>query len=290
MRSDEGAYLVDGPVLVAEALAAGVELRSLYVEVDATRPAVHRVVDEARRAGVRVREVVPGALAKVLDLGSPQSLVAVASQQLQPLDGVLAAASATGRPLMVLVDVADPGNVGTLVRTAEAAGGAGCVLVGSCADLFNPKTVRATAGALFRVPVATAADLASLQRAARAHDVTLVGTVGDRGSSPESVVLAGSVAIVIGSEAHGLPADAVALCDRLVTIPMDGGVESLNAAVAGSVVAFEAARQRRAGSGPGPAQDRSGRRTTAVGHNDDPVATGRPPSGRPAPEHGSPTR
>jgi TrmH family RNA methyltransferase len=290
VRSDEGTFLVDGPVLVAEALAAGVELRSLYVEVDAPRPAVQRVVDEAHRAGVRVREVVPGALAKVLDLGSPQSVVAVAPQQLHALDGVLADASASARPLLVLVDVADPGNVGTLVRTAEAAGGAGCVLVGSCADLFNPKTVRATAGALFRVPVATADDLAVLQHAARAHDVALVGTVGAQGSSPESVPLAGPVAILIGSEAHGLPADAVARCDRLVTIPMEGRVESLNAAVAGSVVAFEAARQRRAGSAAGSAEDRSGGRTTAVGHNDDPVATGRPPLGRPAPEHGSPTR
>lgn len=290
MRSDEGAYLVDGPVLLAAALEAGVAVRTVYVEADAARPSVDDVVGAAQRAGVRVREVVPGALEKVLDLGAPQSVVAVVDQRTESLEQVANAARSAGRPLMVLVDVSDPGNVGTLVRTAEAAGCAGAVLVGSCADLFNPKTVRATAGALFRVPVASVAGLDELRTEGERQDIVLVGTVGAHGEAPEDVALDGCVAIVVGNEAHGLSAASVALCDRLLSIPMDGGIESLNVAVAGSVVAFEAARQRRRGPAGGPTPDRSGGRTTAVGHNDDPVASGRPSPGSPAPEHGSPPR
>ena len=290
MRSDEGAYLVDGPVLLAEALAAGASVRSVYVEVDALRPVVRDAVEAAAGAGVRIREVTPGALAKVLDLGTPQSVVAVVGQRIAGAGEVVAAATGQGRPLLVLADVADPGNVGTLVRTAEAAGCAGAVLVGTCADLHNPKTVRATAGALFRLPVATAADLGSLAALLAERGVALVGTVGATGTPPEDVPLDGAVAVLVGSEAHGLPDDALARCDRLVSIPMEGRVESLNAAVAGSVVLFEAARQRRSvGSGSGAA-DRSGGGTTDVGHNDDPVTAGDPSPARPAPEHGRPPR
>ena len=289
MRSAEGAYLVDGPVLLAEALASGASVRGVYVEPDAARPAVGDVVDAATAAGVRVREVVPGALAKVLDLGSPQSVVAVVDQQPAECADVVATAAAERRPLLALVEVADPGNVGTLVRTAEAAGCVGVVLVGSCADLFNPKTVRATAGAVFRVPVAPAADLEQLRAPSR-HDVRLVGTVGDAGPPPECVALDGAAVIVVGSEAHGLSAGSVAACDELVTIPMHGSVESLNAAVAGSVVAFEAARQRRSPGAAAETSDRSGGATTSVGHNDDPVIAGDTTPGRPAPEHGRPPR
>jgi TrmH family RNA methyltransferase len=237
-----------------------------------------------------VREVVPGALAKVLDLGTPQSVVAVVDQQPAECADVVATAAAERRPLLALVEVADPGNVGTLVRTAEAAGCVGVVLVGSCADLFNPKTVRATAGAVFRVPVAPAADLEQLRAAASRHDVRLVGTVGDVGAPPECVALDAAAVIVVGSEAHGLSAGSVAACDELVTIPMHGSVESLNAAVAGSVVAFEAARQRRSPGAAAARSDRSGGATTSVGHNDDPVTAGDTTPGRPAPEHGRPPR
>ena len=286
MRSAEGAYLVDGPVLLAEALDSGASVRGVYVEVDPARPTVRDAVDAAAAAGVRVRDVVPGALAKVLDLGTPQSVVAVVDQEPAECADLVAAAAAAGRPLLALVEVADPGNVGTLVRTAEAAGCVGVVLVGNCADPFNPKTVRATAGALFRVPVAPVADLTLLRDLAVRHGVRLVGTVGDVGIPPEAASLAGAAAIVVGGEAHGLSVESVAACDELVTIPMQGRVESLNAAVAGSVVAFESARQRRSVAEGSATVDRSGDATTSVGHNDDPVTTGDPSPERPAPEHG----
>jgi TrmH family RNA methyltransferase len=290
VRSAEGVYLVDGPVLLSEALEADAIVRTVYVERDAARGAVHAAVDAAAGAGVRVREVLPGALAKVLDLTTPQDVVAVVERTEAALGDLVAEAAGTGRPMLVLEAVADPGNVGTLVRSAEASGCVGVVLVGACADRFNPKTVRSTAGAIFRVPVAEIADIDELAEASSAAGIAVVGAAGGTGQLPERCELRGAVALLIGSEAHGLSAAARGRCDRTVAIPMEGRVESLNAAVAGSVLAFEAARQRRAADGAATLADPSGGTTTVVGHDDRPVATGSPRSERPAPEHGSPPR
>jgi TrmH family RNA methyltransferase len=289
VRSEHASFLVDGPVLLAEALDAGVDVRAVYVEADAAASTVS-LVEAASAAGARAQQVVPGALASVLDLQAPQAVVAVVAQSLVTSADVVRGAAAAHRPVLVLVDVADPGNVGTLVRTAEAAGCAGVVLAGSCADLFNPKTVRATAGALFRVPVAAVGEVDAVLDELDGAGLVVAATVGGSGAAPESVDLAGAVALLVGSEAHGLAASVLERCDVRVSVPMEGRLESLNAAVAGSVVAFDAARQRRAVRAASGGDQRSGEPTAAVGHNDDPVATDPTPRGRAAPEHGSPPR
>ena len=277
-------------MLLAEALDAAVGVRTVYVEPDAAGDDVAEVVARARAAGVTVRDVVPGALAKVLDLVTPRPVVAVVDQHPVALSEVVDAAVDAQRPLLVLVDVADPGNVGTLVRVAEAAGCAGVVLVGACADLHNPKTVRATAGAVFRVPTASADEPHGALAMLRDAGVAVLGTAGGGGVAPERAALGGAAAVVVGSEAHGLAPDVLAACEQLVTIPMEGAVESLNAAVAGAAMAFEAARQRRAGGTATPGAQRSGPGTAPLGHNDDPVAPGQPEGLAAAPEHGSPPR
>jgi len=277
-------------VLLAEALDAEAGVRTVYVEPDTAGDDVLDVVSRARAAGVAVRDVVPGALAKVLDLVTPRPVVAVVDQRLVAPADVIDAALGALRPVLVLVDVADPGNVGTLVRVAEAAGCAGVVLVGACADLHNPKTVRATAGAVFRVPTASADEPHAVLAMLRDAGVAVVGTAGGGGVAPEQADLGGAVVVVVGSEAHGLAPDVLAACDQLVSIPMDGAVESLNAAVAGAALAFEAARQRRAGGTVAPGAQRSGPGTAPLGHNDDPVAPGQPEGLAEAPEHGSPPR
>ena len=243
MRSEEGAYLVDGPVLVTEALDADVELSALYVEPDALADAV---VWTARDAGVPVREVTRDALRKVLDLGTPQSMVAVAAMRTHRPDELLDVAMRLARPLVVLCELADPGNAGTLVRIAEAAGCAGLLTTPRTVDLHNPKTVRAAAGALFRLPVAESVDVDDLLDRAAARGVPTWSTVARGGDELGTTSLLGPGLLLLGSEAHGLPDDLVARCTGALTIPMEGRVESLNAAVAGAVVLFEAVRQRRA--------------------------------------------
>lgn len=269
-------FLVDGPVLLAEALRAGAELDEVYAEPDALDDPSVRA---AAAAGVSLHEVAPGGLAKVLDLRSPRGVVAVVRSTRSGLDEVLGRALREGRPVLVLVSLQDPGNVGTLVRVAEATGCAGVVLTTGSVDLHNPKTVRATAGSVFRVPVVEAVGLDDVLAGCRANGLPVVATVGRGGSAPEDARLGGAVAVLVGAEAQGLPDDVVAACDDTVTLPMEGRVESLNAAVAGSAVLFEAARCRRTGDAPATAADRAaiptGGRSVELGHNDPPMEASR---------------
>ena len=219
------------------------EVESLYVEPEALN---HEAVWAARAAEITIREVTRGALKKVLDLGSPQDMVAVARQRGATLPEVVVAAVQAARPLLVLVELQDPGNAGTLIRVAEAAGCAGVVLTERTVDLYNPKTVRAAAGALFRVAAVTEARIDEVLSACSVAGLPTWATVVDAGVLIDDAPLSGAGAFLVGSEAHGLSAGVVGRCQVPLTIPMDGRGESLNAAVAGSVVLFEAARQRRA--------------------------------------------
>ncbi len=265
--------------MLAEALDSGVDLEAVYVEPGALD---HEVVWAARDAGVRVRDTTEGALAKVLDLDAPQRMVAVATRSRARLDDVVRAAVDARRPLLVLAGLADPGNVGTLVRVAEAAGCAGVLLGPNTADLYNPKTVRATAGAVFRVPVVAVEDLVDVLVGLAEQGVRTVATTGAlEAPAPEDAALTEAVALVIGNEAHGLPTELLDACAASVRIPMEGRVESLNAAVAGAVVLFEAARQRRAARGAADGEP-NGHPGAAVGHNvdpDDAHRTGAPADG-----------
>lgn len=237
-RLEAGQFVVDGPTLVAEALEAGAGVVEVYVEPGA--PA--HVVDAARAAGVPVREVAPGALAKATSPVTPQPVAALAAFPAPPSEEVLRGL------VLVLVGVADPGNAGTLVRVAEASGASAVVSCADAVDLWNPKCVRASAGSLFRVPVVLAGDAHDALRRLRAAGMTIVATALDGAADLDDVDLRGDVAVLLGNEAHGLPHDVVAGADVAVRVPMAGRVESLNVAMTGTVVAFEAARQRRGGA------------------------------------------
>jgi TrmH family RNA methyltransferase len=154
------------------------------------------------------------------------------------------------------VGIQDPGNAGTLIRVAEATGCVGVLLSAGSVDVWNPKVVRASAGSILRVPVVEGLESDELLAVARGSELRSVGTTATGGSPPESLDLSGAVMLLVGSEAHGLPEGMVGELELRATIPMQGEVESLNAAVAGSLLAFEAARQRRgAASGGSPETD-----------------------------------
>ncbi|MCB0977944.1 MAG: RNA methyltransferase, partial [Acidimicrobiales bacterium] len=140
--------------------------------------------------------------------------------------------------------VADPGNAGTLIRAAFASG-AGAVVLAGGVDPSNPKVVRASAGAIFAGPVAVGADPVTAGEELRAGGYRLVGAVAHDGRPYDDVDLSGPIAVVLGNEAHGIAADLDAILDERVTIPLAGPVESLNVAMAGTVLCFEVLRQRR---------------------------------------------
>jgi TrmH family RNA methyltransferase len=222
-------------------MAAGLEVQ----EVFAAPGTGGEVVAEARRRGIPTREVVADVLARSLDAATPQGVAAIAVRPEVPLDEAVAAAAA-GPLALVLVDVADPGNAGTLVRAAEAAGASAVLFCGGSVDPCNPKCVRASAGALFHLPVTGGGDALAVLEALGRAGVRRAGTVVRGGTPHDAVDLRGPVALVLGSEAHGLPAALDAQLDDRLTILMDGRSESLNVAMAGAVVCFESLRQRRA--------------------------------------------
>ncbi|MGI8985031.1 MAG: TrmH family RNA methyltransferase [Acidimicrobiales bacterium] len=236
-RRREGAFVVEGPTLVGDALDAGVEIECLFVAPGSSEPVVAR----AEAQGVPVFELAPGVLERVAGTVAPQPVLAVA----RTVDVDLADLSAETL-VVVCVDLRDPGNLGTVLRSAEAAGVGGIICCDGSVDIYNPKCVRASAGALFHTRIV-----------ARGEPVEVLGTLGDRGlrrlgTRPDDgqpydrVDLAAPTALVLGNEANGLPAPVADAIDGWVTIPMVGRSESLNVGMAAAILCFEAARQRRA--------------------------------------------
>jgi TrmH family RNA methyltransferase len=228
-RLEEGAYVVEGATLVADALTAGADIEAIYTAHDAA-------AYDGR--SVPVHMLGRGVIERVATTKNAQSVLAVVRLRPPPSD-LLASAS-----FVVAVDrVADPGNLGTILRSAEAAGVDAVTLTEGTVDPYNPKVVRAAAGALFRVPVFTAVAPGDLRRVG----LQLVGTSSHHGVAYTDASFEGRLALVFGSEAHGLGDDAPV--DEWVRIPHRGRAESLNVAMAATLLTFEVARRRiRSGS------------------------------------------
>ncbi|MEO6318184.1 MAG: RNA methyltransferase [Acidimicrobiales bacterium] len=239
-RLEEGAFVIDGPILLREALRAGVRIDEVFV----TPSADEATVAAAVAVGAIVHEVAPDVLARAVDTTTPHGMAAIAGRVEVALDVALQAAG-TGPLTLVLVDVADPGNAGTLLRAAEAAGAAAVLFCGSSVDPSNGKCVRASAGALFHVPVASGGETMAVLEQLGRQGVRTAAAAVDGGQPYDEADLTGPVAVVVGSEAHGLSERVLAVVDDRLSIPMVGRSESLNVAMAGSVLCFEALRQRR---------------------------------------------
>lgn len=240
-RARADAFLVEGPQAVREAVGC---LRRLFVTPRAARRDA-RLVACVEGRGVEVLHVSEDVLAQIADTVTPQGVVGVAT--LPPIG--LAAALEPATLVVVGVQVADPGNVGVIVRTADAAGVDAVVLTAGSVDACNPKAVRASAGSLFHLPVVGDADLDSVLAECRARGVQLVATDARAHKTYTEVDLRAPTALLFGNEAGGLSREVLAACDLVVRIPIHqragASAESLNLATAVAVVAYEAARQRQ---------------------------------------------
>jgi RNA methyltransferase, TrmH family len=242
-RTEDGRFVIDGPVLVAEAHAAGVVLDAVFVDIEAD--ATGAAVELGRRLageGVPVHLLSPGVLAGAVDPVTPNGIAAVAQR---PVVTPNADRPVTAPLILVLAGVADPGNAGTLLRSSEAAGATAVWATTGTVDLFAPKTVRAAAGALFQVPVRDQLDAAHAGRELHDAGIRVLGTIAADGTPLDRADLTGPCALVLGNEAHGLDPAWHDTVDEWLTIPMVGRAESLNVAMAGTLLCFEAARQRR---------------------------------------------
>jgi TrmH family RNA methyltransferase len=234
-RASEGAFVIEGPTLVGDALDAGVTLREVFHEPGAPDELLERA---RRRDGCEVVAVRSGVLAAVGDAVTSQGVLAVADLPEHRFDDIPGTAA-----LLVLSEVADPGNAGTLVRAAEAAGLGGVVFTAGSVDPWSPKVVRASAGSVLRIPVLRSGEPAAVLSELRSRHRTCIGTRAADAADYTVAELPTGSAIVLGNEAHGVDPGVGDLIDTWVRIPMAGSVESLNVAMAGTLLAFEVARR-----------------------------------------------
>jgi TrmH family RNA methyltransferase len=246
VRDREHLFLAEGPQAVREVVACRPDtVQDLYFDAQAAiRQAT--VLDAAQVAGLSIREVSHEVLAAMCDTLVPQGVLAVC----RPVD-VLLDAVLDGRPklLMILTNVRDPGNAGTVIRGADAAGADAVVLSDSSVDIYNPKVVRSTAGSLFHLPIVTGVSIAAALERVRAAGLALLAADG-RGPSPLSEIdLAGPHAWVMGNEAWGIDAGVLAACDMVVQVPIYGKAESLNLAMAATLCLYQSAAVQRKSAG-----------------------------------------
>ncbi|MBM7472584.1 TrmH family RNA methyltransferase [Subtercola frigoramans] len=240
-RSETGLFLLEGPQAVAEALLFSPQL---VVELYATPTALERYTDIAETAvdaGVDVEFVSEHVLEVMSDTVTPQGFIAVCHQFPTAIKDIFAAKP---RLIAVLEEVRDPGNAGTIIRAADAAGADAVILTGRSVDLYNPKVVRSTTGSLFHLPVAVDANLDDVKRRVTEAGMQLLAAdiKGDDLLEVRSTgLLAGPTVWLFGNEARGLTDENLTLADRVISVPIYGRAESMNLATAASVCLYESA-------------------------------------------------
>lgn len=240
-REQSGCYMLEGVHLVQEALQVGAELQAVCISMEKSLPEELAALAASYEAqGGALYRVSEAVLAKITDAETPQPIAAVGRKA-----SAAAAWEKLYASLVVVVDgVQDPGNLGTIIRSADAAGAAAVIVGDHTVDAYNPKSVRSAMGSLLRIPVVSAKLPELLPRAAN-HGVQIVVTELEAKQSCYALDYRKPTWFVLGSEAKGVSEDVRGLPDiERVIIPMRGGAESLNVAMAGTILLFEAVRQR----------------------------------------------
>ena len=249
-RAETGLFLLEGPQAVAEALSFRPEL---VVELYATPTALERypsIAAAAVDAGVDVEFVTEQVLDAMADTVTPQGIIAVCDQFPTSAKDIMLRASKPGKPglIAILEEVRDPGNAGTIIRAADAAGADGVIFSGRSVDLYNPKVVRASTGSIFHLPVAVGAELTSVLDRARAAGLQVIAADikgEDLLAARQAGVLERPTAWLFGNEARGLSDEQLAAADHVITVPIYGQAESMNLATAASVCLYESAFSQR---------------------------------------------
>ncbi len=240
-REESGQFFVEGIRLVGEAVQLGAPVEALVVAPDRLESAFARhIVDEARGHGTRLIEVTDAVFEQLSGKDNPHGLGALVRQRWTPLDSIR-----PGDELcwLALHAPQDPGNLGTILRTGDAVGAAGMILLDEHVDPHDPGATRASMGAIFSLKVCRAHTPDFLRWQAHSG-FTLIGTSDAAPMDYQAVAYTPPQILLMGSERQGLPGDLLAACDHRVSLPMAGRTESLNAAIAGSIVLYEGYRRR----------------------------------------------
>lgn len=240
-RDRSGRFLIEGVREVERALAAGIRIDQLLVAPELTRPEGQALAATAERSGISVTELSGQAFVRLTIRENPDGLMALADTWRTGLSEL----ELPGEPLLVVLDgLEKPGNLGALLRTADAVDADAVFVTGPGTDPFNPNVIRASMGSLFSRPLVTA-QAEELRRYLEARGVRIVATSPSANRPYWDASLTGPLAIVLGTEHQGLGSEWLAAADEQVHIPMAGMADSLNVATAGALVLYEALRQRR---------------------------------------------
>ena len=241
-RRESRQFLAEGLRILTEARETGRLPETLfYTAASAGHPLVHDLSFAVEDAGGQAIQTTPDILSKLSGKDNPQAVVGIFDEWTAALDSLDRASAAIW---LVAERLRDPGNLGTMLRTGDAVAAGALILVGECVDPFSVEAVRASMGALFTVPVVRT-EWAPFVDWLRAGPGQLVGLHLDASEDYRAARYAAPTFLLTGNEAHGLPADYAAACDTLVRIPMLGRADSLNAAVATAVMAYEVLAQQR---------------------------------------------
>ena len=248
--------LLDGARLVADALRARVAIDTVIVSQAALQqgePAVTELVRACRASAVTVVAGGERVLPAVSRSASPSRAVALATHRPVAVDDLLRRAALAQGCVLAPAGVQDPGNLGAIVRAADAAGASGVIVAAASADPFGDKALRGAMGSTFRIPVADAGEAGDLAARAAAAGCRVVAATPRDGESLYTADLRQPTVVFIGGEGGGIDPAVADAAGKLLSIPMADGVESLNAAVAAALIAYEARRQRTAADRPAPA-------------------------------------
>ena len=240
-RSDADPAYVEGILPLLRALDNDVPVRLIAYAPGLLRSEVAQAaVTRARDQGIVCLALSPEVFAGFSQRDNPVGLAGLVEARWTPLNHL----QTDGGTVTVLHEVKDPGNLGTIIRTVDATAGQGVVLCGQTADPYHPSSIRASVGTVFAVPVARAADIGQLLAWCRARGATLLATSARVGTKLHQTQLRGPLAVMLGSEARGLPAELLAAAEITVTLPMYGQASSLNLAVAAGIVLYELKRRQ----------------------------------------------
>lgn len=243
MRSQAGVFPVEGIRMIREVPKE--QLESLYV-TDGFYKKYQRELTQIEESGIKPELVSDAVFAYMSDTKSPQGGLGIVKQVSYSMEDLVKTKSRDKASyIMILDNLQDPGNLGTIFRTAEAAGVTGILMSKDCVDIYNPKTIRSTMGAIYRMPFLYAENLIEAIDVLKKSGIHIYAAHLDGKNTYDKEDYCGGTAFLIGNEGNGLRQEIAECADTWIRIPMEGQVESLNAAVAASVLMFETARQRR---------------------------------------------
>lgn len=242
-RDRRGLFVVEGGKMFGEAPTE--RISQVYLAQSAEEEMYAQYGDKL--SGLPCEIVADEVFARMSDTVTPQGILCLVRQQQYNIEEMLRGSDKKQMLFIMLEDIQDPGNLGTIFRTAEAAGADGVIMSSRTADIYNPKTIRSTMGAVYRVPFLYTEDISSIIMMLRERGTSVYAAHLQATAFYDAFDYRRSTAFLIGNEANGLREETAGCADALLGIPMEGKVESLNAAVASSILLYEAYRQRRNG-------------------------------------------